>query len=351
MAKNNRIFDLMETKGNFEIKGIVSGTKKDDFYKEKKTKTGKLMRNIKFGLVYAPGLELTVALNGMVRDKVYFSKRAEKKGEKPQLADVPWGDRFSFSREGFRMMGCNIGVTKKIDEKGSTVNDSMVLTEFDACQKIAENLKDGDSVYVRGKIEYSTLIDDNGNKKVITKLVPNQVSLCAPIDYANYEQKNNFVQTIIFTEIDKETDDNGKETGRFRVLAKIVSYSSIEDVEFFIENAELAKVFRQKLKPYNSIQVHGHIITSVQTETVEDDNWGEANKMQKVKSSARREFIITGATPSTLDTGIYSEENVEDALAKIAKANKVDNDFGGTSTTDEWGSTSSLSDDDDELEW
>ena len=43
-TKKQRLFNLPETKGNFMIKGVVKGTKKDNFYTEKQTRTGKEMR-------------------------------------------------------------------------------------------------------------------------------------------------------------------------------------------------------------------------------------------------------------------------------------------------------------------
>ena len=40
-----RLFDLQETKGIFQLKGIVTGHDKDTFYKESKTKTQKDMKS------------------------------------------------------------------------------------------------------------------------------------------------------------------------------------------------------------------------------------------------------------------------------------------------------------------
>ena len=36
--KKGRLFDLPETKGIFQLKGIVSGTEKENFYRELKTR-------------------------------------------------------------------------------------------------------------------------------------------------------------------------------------------------------------------------------------------------------------------------------------------------------------------------
>ena len=241
-----------------------------------------------------------------------------------------------------------IGVKKKVDETGKTVNDKKVLTDFDACKEINENLKDGASVFIRGTLDYSSFLDNNGNKKSSTKLVPNQISLCADVDFKDddFTQQNDFNQVIIFMGIDQEKVDD-RPTGRFVVSAKIVTYSNIEDVEFIVESKELASTFKKRLKPYNAIKVNGHMVSSVKTETVsDDDNWGEEDAMEKVSAPVKREFVITGAKGSTLDTELYTEENVNDAIAKIRRGNKADDDFGNDSN-DDWGEANLDSDDDD----
>ena len=344
----NRLFDLPETKGAFQLKGVVTGTEKENFYKEIKTKTGKEMRIVNFGVNYAKNSTLYVNKQGMEQDNVYFSKRAEEKGAKSETVKVPWSERFSYNRDGFRLIGNNIGVKKKVDETGKTVNDKKVLVDFDACKEIHDNLRDDNSVFIKGNVEFSSFIDNNGNKKSSVKLVPTQVSLCADCDFdeEDYKQQNDFNQVIIFMGIDAEKNGN-KPTGRFIVSAKIVTYSTIEDVEFIIENKDLANKFHKSLKPYYAIKVSGHMVTSTQTEEVEDDdNWGEEDAMSKVSAPTKREFIITGATGSSVDKELYTEQNVTEAIAKIAKANKAENDFG--SDSDEWGETS---DDDEEEAW
>ena len=63
--KKGRLFDLPETKGSFQLKGIVTGTEKENFYKEIKTKSNKDMRLINFGVEYEDGHTLYANLQGM----------------------------------------------------------------------------------------------------------------------------------------------------------------------------------------------------------------------------------------------------------------------------------------------
>lgn len=346
--KKGRLFDLPETKGSFQLKGIVTGTEKENFYKEIKTKINKDMRLINFGIEYEDGHTLYANLQGMEQDSVYFSKKAENKGDKPETAKVPWADRFSYNREGFRLIGKNIGVKKKVDSDGKTVNDKKVLTDFDACKEVGENLKDGASVFLRGNLEFSSFTDDKGNKKSSTKLIPGQISLCADVDFDDekFTQQNDFNQVIVFMGIEQEKE-NDKPTGRFVVSAKIVTYSTIEDAEFIIENKDLASKFKKSLKPYYAIKVSGHMVSSVQTEVVEDDdNWGEEDAIEKVSAPAKREFVITGAKGSSIDKELYTEEKIADAIAKINKANKAEDDF-GSDDSDDWGDADLDTDEDE----
>ena len=350
MAKERkeRLFNLPETKGNFQLKGVVTGTDKDGFFKEITTKNDKQMRIVNFGVEYSDGNTLYVNMNGIEQDAVYFSKKADKPGEKGDTQRVSWNERFKYNREGYRLIGNNIGVKKIVNSEGKTVNDKKTLTDFDSCDEIAKNLKDGSSVFVRGKLDISSFTTNDGGKRTTTKLVPSQVSLCADCDFSDvsYETVNDFNQTIVFMGIDREKDSNDKPTGKFILLGKIVNWGSIEDVQFYVTDDKLAGLFKKNLKPYWSIKVSGHIITETQTEEVADDSdvWGEADAMTKVTAPTRRLFVVSGAQPSTIDKETYTEENVNEAISKINKAKNAESSFGDDNS---WGD-SKLDVDDDE---
>ena len=95
MAKD-RIFELPVTRGSFQLKGKVSGVEKDNFYTEKKTKNGNDFRAVNFGVSYDENATIYVGINGMPRDKVYFSKRGAK-GEKSETKAIDWKDRNKFN--------------------------------------------------------------------------------------------------------------------------------------------------------------------------------------------------------------------------------------------------------------
>ena len=344
--KKSAPHDLQQTKGQFQFRGIVTGTTKEGFYKEIETKSKKPMRMINFGVEYDKDKKGYISLNGMERDNVYFSKRIEKDGRTTtDMKTIPWKDRFNFSEEGYSLLGVNLGVEKTVDDKGKEVNKKEKLVEFDACNEIASHLTDGQSVFIKGNIEYSTYKD-----KHQTKFVPNQVSLCSSdIDFESedFETINNFTQSIVFMGITK--DKECKDRDKFIVSAKIIGYGSIEDFEFVTYHTKLASNLK-KLKPYTAITVYGDIetVTSVEEVEEEDDGWGDTNKMERINKPFVQELVIKGADKDSIDTELYSEESVEGAIAKLNAKNKATKEF--DSKDDDWGSVgdNKMTDDDDE---
>ena len=233
----NRIFDLPETRGNFQVKGIVSGAEKDRFYTEKKTQTGKDFRAVNFGCEYNDKQTIYMNLNGMPQQDVHFSKKNQNTG-KTETKKVAWANRNKFNEEGWRMIGVNLGLVKTTDKDGKSVNDKKTMHAFDACEYIKKNLNDDMSTFVRGTIDFSSYTDKEGNVRRSVKYVPNQISLCKDVDFCEYNDVDNkpvhdFTQTIVFIGVDKEKE-NDKDTGRFVVSAKIVTWSDIVDTEFII---------------------------------------------------------------------------------------------------------------------
>ena len=350
MAK--RIFELAETKGTYQVQGKISGVESSRFYTEKKTKSNKDFRMINFGCEYDDKKTVYMSLNGMPQDNVYFSKR-NAETNKTDVEKVAWSNRNKFNKEGFRMIGINVGLVKTTNSDGKEVNDKKIMTPFDACSYIKENMKDDMSTFIRGNIEFSSYQDNNGTIRRNIKYVPNQISLCKEIDFEEYngdnKPKHDFTQTIVFMGIDKEKE-NDKDTGRFVISAKIITYSDIVDTEFIVTDAKLAGLFKKNLKAYNSISVHGHIEVTHKIEEVnDDDGWGEANSMNAISAPTKIEMVVTGATPSSIDRETYNEKNVSEAISKIRNSRMAEQNFSGKATAgssdDDWGSDDEMDED------
>lgn len=352
-----RVFELPETKrGVFTVSGVVNGTESDRFYKEMTTRTNQDFRMLNFGVQYERNKTIYVSMNGMPTEKVYFSKKDET--GKTVVKDVPWSKRYvGPDGDGWNLIGVRVGLTQELNDKGRAQNVSQNMSSYDACEYVRDHLKDDISVNVRGTIENSTYRDKNGNQMHSTKYVPYSIYLCyRDFDLDNLDElddkhkpKHSFTQTIIFMGITKEMVDN-KATGRFVVAAKVVTYSSVEDVEYFITDASLASLFKKNLKPYTSIEVWGRIEVSHNLEAVaaDDDCWGQANEMKAVTAPSKVEFVITGAGASTRDTETYNEDKIAEAIRKINASKQAETKFTGKTNTSNppWG----VDNDDDDMD-
>lgn len=367
MAKKQPEHGLKLTQGTFQIRGVVTGVKSNNFYSEKDiTNSKNKVRNVNFGVKYdvyrdpvikgyvdtTLGKTIYPTVQGFTRDSVYFSKRTEDK--KTETKQIPWAQRLEFAENNpdWRVIGVNVGLEKDEEDK----NIKEYLTEFDAAKAIKDKLKDDMSVFVRGNLEFRSYTNNAGETKRFTTFAANQISLCADVDFENeeFEAKNDFEQEIVYTGIEKETEGD-KPTGRFILSGYVVTYNTIEPVSFIIVDSKLANLIRKNLKAYNSIKVHGKIeVSHVVEEVVEssEDEWGDSNPMANRRTNAptKRELVITGAAPSTISTEDYSEDSITAGIAKLKAKAQVNKNFGEKKEisvpTDDWGAPAS--DDTDE---
>lgn len=362
-TKSKRLFNLPETKGTFQLEGLITDCAKDDFYKEGKTQKGKDKRTLSFGVKVEPDVKVGCKIQAFEKPTVCFIKR-EKDGTY-KTKKIPWADRFKSAEElglgeGWAIIGSRAGLEKETNDKGQVVNKKIVLDPFDLTKYTSEHMADNQSVFIKGDIEYGSFTGEDGTKRQWSRMSPTQISLTSKeIDLDDEERKvrSDFKQTMVFTNIEQEKE-NDVPTGRFIVYGKIIGYSSVDDAEFYMTNKKLAKTFKKNVKPYSSIEVWGHIKTEIQTEEVEveDDGWGEADPTKRVVNSARKELIITGASKNSIDSETYTREAIDTAIEAIKKAEAARSDFGesddkqtsGFSTDDEWGSGFDDSSDDTE---
>lgn len=323
---------LQQTKGYFELSGIVSGVKRNDYYSEKMTNTAnsKLRKSVKFAIQTGPNNKVFVTLSGMPMDKVYFSKKAEVKGEKSVTKPVDWDKRKSFNEDGYKLIGVNVGLVKKLDKEGKEINDNQRLVAYDAVDYVKEHLRDDMSVFVRGHMEYSRFEDKN-----IKQFVIDQISLCHAIDFSkeDFKELSAWEQSIAFRAIEKDESEPDKNI----VTGSIITYNNIVDTDFVLRNSKLAQTFKKNLRPFNRVKIFGDLIGNVKEIVAEeeDDGWGEPNKLDST-GGYYKEMLIVGADKSSVDTELYSEAIFEEFL-------RSKKEFGETSNNN--------TDDDDDDDW
>lgn len=342
-----------QTRGTFQIAGKVNGRLSQNFFTEGVGKGNRAWRRVHFGVEIEPGKSVYIDLFGSAQDSVYISKRTTVGGKtQVDTQQIPWAKRFDFAKDpkykGYSVIGITCGCSKIVDSKGIEKNNVKHLTAFDACDEV-QCLTDGQDVFIRGNITYSTYNDQHR-----VNFEPVQISLCRPLDFDDmeYQPTANFTQPLVLMGVTAN-----KETSEYDVAAKIVNYSTVEDTELHIskESAGLAKTL-SKLGKYVFVEVHGDItVAGDVVEEVVDSGWGTANKMKRVASPFVRKLMITGADPDSLDKESYSEAIMEHAIEIAASIQNAKKDYGESTDGEDWGkgdksgnSAGNLDDDEDD---
>lgn len=337
MAKK-RIFDLPETKGQIKIRGFVTGTKKDKFHEQTTSQNGDLYNKVKFGVQVSKDSTVYTELSEKKMPSAYFYKKPAEKGAKGTTKEVPFDSWKTFKEDGFSVIGMKNALERELNEKGELKNKTVTMPNYAAVDYIAEKLEDEMPVLILGEVDYSSFTNKEGDIIRSKKFVPKNIYLSSDLDFdkEDFKQMSDFSQNIIFMSIDKDSEAT---TDRFILGAKIVKYSTIEDVEFIIENKKLALKIKKNLKPYTALEVWGVINCETETETVEveDDGWGDSNPFEQKFKSYKRELVITGVNPESFDVETYTKDKVEEAMKAIENNKKAKSDFGDSDDDDDWG--------------
>lgn len=328
MAKES-IHNLKQTSNSFQCRGIVSGTKSQKFYKDK---IGPNQNGISlnFGVNIADKKTVFITLTAYPKKEVYYSKRGEN-GSKGTTKAVAWKDRHKSPGEGYNLIGTKITTGKDAD--GNNINT--VFAEYDAVNYLKENLKDGDSVFIKGKIEFRSWTGKDGQLIKSINLVPNQISYTKkPIDFdeEGYKEMCEFENTLVFSSVEPETDENDKKTGRFILTGHSIAYNSVENISFIIpaEQEKLAKNLHKAMKPGYAIKTFGRVevINDISAVESDSDGWGDTSPMERVNTPTKREYIVYRADPNSIEKEDYSEDKITEAIRKIKAAKTAKENFG-----------------------
>lgn len=348
MAKET-LHNMKQTPNSFQYRGVVTGTKSQRFYKK-----GDTWNALEFGVQIAENKTVFVSMNGFVRDEVYYYKKGEN-GAKGTTTKVKWKDRKNAPSKDHRLIGVNISTGK--DENNKNINET--FTEWDAIEWLNTNLKDGDNVFIKGNIRFSSYTDRNGQTRRKMEFVPNQISYTQkPVDFdaEDYKEMAEFENTLVFSSIDPEVDENEKKTGRFILTGYAIAYNSVENVSFIIpaEQEKLARNLKKRMRPGYAIKTFGRVEVINDISVVQEDDsegWGNISPMERINSPVRREYIVYRADPNSIEEDDYSEEDILEAIRKIKAAKTASENFGEKANTnanedsDDWGSDDDFGDD------
>src|SRR5690606_19253428 len=123
-------------------------------------------------------------IEGFKSEKAYLFKQSETRGEKPTQKIVPWDERYNYEEDGFFVIGTRVGLEK--DDNGKNVITT--LTGYDAASEVKNALADGTSVFIKGKIDYSSFKNREGEKIQSKKLLEDSLYLNSKdIDFGDEE--------------------------------------------------------------------------------------------------------------------------------------------------------------------
>ena len=294
---------LEETKGSFTLKGKIDGLASDYAVREGVTSTDKDYKALSFFVQTSPTNRVKVEMFGMERDVIYYSSKAK------QSKKVPFENRDKVSLKGYQLMGVNINASGK-------KNDRKTLIEYDAVDYIREHFNDGDTVYIKGQLDFSEFENQHGEKINKTGFRLNSIKKEADINFDN----DDFLPHAFFKQ-DIVVNELMEEDGKLFVHAKIIKYKGdLADATFVVDSERLkkfAKTLKKNLKFGDWINVKGWIVSeTIETEEVEeqeDDDWG-GETPDGMDNNYIKEYInelqIVNVDKESYDPKKYSEEDL-----------------------------------------
>jgi hypothetical protein len=323
--------NLQPTYGNFQVRGKIVGLEKENAYREGTTVDGKEYRSIRFGVKTSEENVVYVELFGMERDEVTIAHKDDNKNRK----QIHWAERFEDLPEGYRLfMPVTVGLDKRKD-----------LTEYDAVEYIRKNFKDGDSVFIRGSMNYREWKEETQVTHSIRSIWKSKKEI--DFEDEKFEETNDFEQEIIF--VGKEYD---KENDKLYISTYIVTNKNGDFLPYNFtiypnktvksssgKESKLEKLAKKlaKFKFGTTIKVAGRIqnrVETVEIEVEEDDEWGVTPPSLRAATKIISELEIQRAFPETLIEKRYKEE---DFIKPVEEED--DNPFANDDGDDEWGAS------------
>lgn len=294
---------LEETKGSFTLKGKIDGLASDYAVREGVTSTDKEYKALSFFVQTSPTNRVKVEMFGMERDVIYYSSKAK------QSKKIPFENRDKVILKGYQLMGVNINVSGK-------KNDRKTLIEYDAVDYIREHFSDGDTVYIKGQLDFSEFENQHGEKinKTGFRLSSIKKETNINFDDDDFLPHAFFKQDIVVNELMEEDE-------KLFVHAKIIKYKGdLADATFVVDSERLkkfAKTLKKNLKFGDWINVKGWIVSeTIETEEVEeqeDDDWG-GETPDGMDTNYIKEYInelqIVNVDKETYEPKKYSEEDL-----------------------------------------
>ncbi|GFN32500.1 hypothetical protein [Paenibacillus xylaniclasticus] len=315
------------TYGNFVLKGIVTGVSREGAFTEGQKDGGNPWKKVQFSIKTSKTDFVHVELLGSKSKEVQFVYRDPSEGKRDfsKTLKVKWTDRYKERTDDYEIQN-TIKVGLERDEDGKKKKENKTLVPYDAVEYIKKYLKDGESVFIRGRIE---ITEYNGKAPEIFKIQQIYVTNdLINLDADNFIKEASFDQEIVFVDCENEDNDTGKTFINTYIIYKkdnelrhvpykfaIDSKKYEGDKEKYSSLQKLIQSF-QKLTFGSTIRVSGNINFGVvlgREEETGDDFGGFAPEGQDnyVIKDYIKELEITKGDGSTLKRDYYTERDFE----------------------------------------
>lgn len=305
--------ELEQTKGQFKLIGKVKGIENENALREGTTQKDDPYKSLSFFVETSPTNAIKVELFAMERPEVFFYSSKAKETKR-----VPWEKRNNSIKE-FKLIGVRMGLEKDGDK-----NKQVMMVEWDAIDYMVDNLKDGDSVFVNGSIDFQNYKDQQGNEKESKRYTVSGISRTKkPVDFdaEDFSEMASFEQDIVVTDVVVLE-------GKLHIGAKIIGYKSkkgdqtISDTTFVVDPEadggkykKLANNMKKRLKWGDFIKVFGLCVNAVELVEVEgeeeEDDWG--GEMPAGQGETIRNYIqelrVTAVDSTTYEPKKYTEDD------------------------------------------
>lgn len=312
---------LEETKGKFRITGIVRSVQSTTG----QSAAGREWKKVTMTVETYKNNKIRIDILGSEQDQINAYSSKDRKTIK-----VDFDDRFDLPKGYFP-----IGLRCELEgEVGKLTRKNFVA--YDGVEYVEENLHEGDSIQIDGRLSYNKYEDRNGNVVNQKRLDVQSVRRVADIDFEaeDFKPVNAFQQWIVVNDIEVDA-----ETKIADVHTYVVDYKlNVENATFQIDGNVTPKMFTafpKHMKFGDLLEVYGDIIneTVVQQKEEEpedeEDEFGSArpNGLADVVTRYVNSFRITGFERDSWEKKKYKEEDFVSAEAEEDYGSKGENPF------------------------
>lgn len=235
--------ELIANRSKFQIKGIVVGTNDPNFYVEGKSEYG-VWNKISFGIKIKENSIIYVELLGNKRNdvKLYKINSLNEKLDYNNFIKVDWKQLYDM--QGYKHSG-NIEIK---------LSEELNLIKYDAVQYLYNYLKENNSVFVEGNINFSLY-----NYDLITNFIIKSISKIDDINinFKNYKPFANFYGQTVFNKI-----NSNEKTLESRIISNKKNSFIVYKYNYLVKQ-DLIKKIDNQIESGTLIYVHGNILNYI----------------------------------------------------------------------------------------